>query len=135
MVCPSPLGSASSTVPDCQRRQSHPQTPQPQTPVSEAPASLSQSVNSALVQRMSIYIADTHALHLFFHHHLDVGPLRLTLIAYAFNYRIAVLRDGVKLAVRVGHSRRAARQILENVDIPLSQQVSVMFQIVSRGDI
>ena len=34
-----------------------------------------------------------------------------------------MLRDGVKPTAR-------ARQILENVDIPWSQQVSVMFQIV-----
>ena len=43
---------------------------------------------------------------------------------------IAVLWDGVKPAARVGHSRRAARQILDNVDIPRSQQVAAMFQIV-----
>ena len=69
-------------------------------------------------------------LHPFFHHRLDVGPIRLTLIAHAFNYRIAVLRDGVKPAARVGRSRRAARQILDNVEIPWSHQVAVMFQIV-----
>ena len=100
MVCRSPLGSASSTVPDSQRRQSRPRTPQPQTLVSEA--SLSRSVDSALVPRMSIRIADTHVLHPFFHHHLDVGPLRLTSITHAFNYMIAVLQDGVKPAARVG---------------------------------
>ena len=41
-----------------------------------------------------------------------------------------MLRDGVKPAARVGRSRGVARQILENVDIPWSQQISVMFQIV-----
>ena len=94
-VCGSPLGSASSTVPDSRRRQSLPQTPQPHTPVSEAPASLSRSVDLALVPRMLIRIADMHVLHPFFHHGFDVGPVRLTSITNAFNYRIAVLRDGV----------------------------------------
>ena len=41
-----------------------------------------------------------------------------------------MLRDGVKPAVRIGHSQRAARQILDNVNIPWSQQVAVMFQII-----
>ena len=50
----------------------------------------------------------TISLHPFFMHRLDVGPIRLTTIAHAFNYRVAVLRDGVKSAARVGHSRRAA---------------------------
>ena len=73
---------------------------------------------ASLAPHMSIRIADSHVLHPLFHHRLDVGPLRLTSIAHAFNYRIAVLRDGVKLAARVSRSRRAARQILENADIP-----------------
>ena len=104
MVCYSPLGSASSTVPDSRCRQSLPWTPQPQTPVKEAPATLTRSVNSALVPRMSIHIADTHVLHPFFHHRFDVGPLRLTTITHAFNYRIMVLRDGVKPAAPIGSS-------------------------------
>ena len=37
----------------------------------------------------------THSMHPFFVHRLDVGPIRLTSIVHAFNYRIAVLRDGV----------------------------------------
>ena len=49
----------------------------------------------------------TISLHPFFMHWLDVGPIRLTTIAHAFNYRVAVLRDGVKSAARVGRSRRA----------------------------
>ena len=47
-----------------------------------------------------------NSLHPFFMHQLDVGPIRLTSIAHAFNYCIAILRDGVKSAARVGHSRR-----------------------------
>ena len=31
----------------------------------------------------------------------DAGPIRLMTIAHAFNYRMAVLRNGVKSAVRV----------------------------------
>ena len=47
------------------------------------------------------------ALHPFSVHKLDAGPVRLMTIAHAFNYRMAVLRDGVKSAVRVGRSRKA----------------------------
>ena len=105
----SPLGSASSTVPDSRHRWSHSRTSQPQTQVSDAPAPLAQCVGSTLVPHMLIRIADTHVLHPFFHHRLDIGALWLTSIAHAFNafnYRIAVLRDGVKLAACVGRSRR-----------------------------
>ena len=52
-------------------------------------------------------------------------------IAHAFNYRMAVLWDGVKSAVRVGRSRKAEGCFLSNSDIPWGQQVAVMFQIVS----
>ena len=75
-------------------------------------------------------IDNDHVLHTFFHHRLDVGPIRLTSITHAFNYRIAVLRDGAKLAARVGRSRRAAWQILDDVDIPWGHQMAAMFQIV-----
>ena len=43
-------------------------------------------------------------LHPFLLHMLDTGPVRLMTIAHAFNYCVAVLRDGVKSAVRVAHS-------------------------------
>ena len=72
----------------------------------------------------------TISLHPLFMHRLDVGPIRLTTIAHAFNYRVAVLRDGVKSAAWVGSSRRAADRILEDVGIPWGHQVAVMFQIV-----
>ena len=72
----------------------------------------------------------TISLHPFFMHQLDVGPIRLTAIAHAFNYRVAILRDGVKSTARVGHSWRAAEWILEDVGIPWGHQVTVMFQIV-----
>ena len=54
----------------------------------------------------------TSILHPFSTHRLDAGPIRLTTIAHAFNYRMAVLRDGVKSAARVGRSRRAEGRIL-----------------------
>ena len=38
----------------------------------------------------------TISLHPFFMHRLDVGSIRPTTIVHAFNYRVAVLRDGVK---------------------------------------
>ena len=44
---------------------------------------------------------------------------------------MAVLRNGVKLAVRVARARKAEGCFLENSDIPWGQQVAVMFQIVS----
>ena len=48
---------------------------------------------------------------------MDSGPVRLMTIAHAFNYRVAVLRDGVRF--------------LTDVNISWGQQVAVMFQIVS----
>ena len=70
-------------------------------------------------------------LHAFSVHKLDAGPVRLMTIAHAFNYRMAVLRDGVKSSVRVGRSRKAEGRFLSVSDIPWGQQVAVMFQIVS----
>ena len=52
-------------------------------------------------------------------------------IAHAFNYRMAVLRNGVKSAVRVARARKAEGCFLVNSDISWGQQVAVMFQIVS----
>ena len=70
-------------------------------------------------------------LHPFFVHKMDSGPVRLMTIAHAFNYRMAVLRDGVRSAVRVGRSRKAEKCFLTDVNISWGQQVAVMFQIVS----
>ena len=72
----------------------------------------------------------TSILHPFSTHRLDAGPIRLTTIAHAFNYRMAVLRDGVKSAARVGRSRRAEGLILEDPAVPWGHQVADMFQIV-----
>ena len=73
----------------------------------------------------------TSTLHPYFTHRLDAGPIRPTTIAHVFNYQVAVLRDGIRLAVRVGRSRRAEGQILEDTVVPWGHQVAVMFQIVS----
>ena len=64
-------------------------------------------------------------------HKLDAGPVRLVTIAHAFNYRMDVLRDGVRSAIRVGRSRKAEGRFLTNMDLSWGQQVDVMFQIIS----
>ena len=70
-------------------------------------------------------------LHPFTLHKLDAGPIRLMTIAHAFNYRMAVLRDGVKSAARVGRSRKAEGRFLTDTDLSWGQQVAVMFRIIS----
>ena len=62
---------------------------------------------------------------------MDSGSIRLMTVAHAFNYRVAVLRDGVKLAIRVGRSRKAEGRFLMEPNISWGQQVAVMFQILS----
>ena len=112
-VCRSTRGSASPTGSVAHRQQSD-----------------DRIADSTFLPQEARDIDNDHVLHPFFHHRLGVGPIHLTSIAHAFNYRIAVLWDGAKLAARVGRSRRAARQILDDVDIPWGHQVAVMFQIV-----
>ena len=70
-------------------------------------------------------------LHQFTLHKLDAGPIWLMTIAHAFNYRMAVLRDGVKSAAQVGHSRKAEGRFLMDTDFSWGHQVAVMFQIIS----
>ena len=70
-------------------------------------------------------------LHPFYLHKLDSGPVRLMTMAHAFNYRVAVLRDGVRSAIRIGRSRKAETCFLTEANISWGQQVTVMFQIVS----
>ena len=43
-----------------------------------------------------ILVDATSNLHPFVMHRLDAGPIRLATIAHAFNYWVAVLRDGVR---------------------------------------
>ena len=46
-----------------------------------------------------LLVGTSNSLHPFFVHRLDVGPIHLMSIAHAFNYRVAVLRDGVMLQI------------------------------------
>ena len=70
-------------------------------------------------------------MHPFFPQKSDAGRVRLMTIAHAFNYRMAVLRNGEKSAVRVARARKAEECFPHNSDIQWGQQVAVMFQIVS----
>ena len=71
------------------------------------------------------------SLHPFSVHRLDAGAVQLVTIAHTFNYRVAVLRDGVKSAIQVGRSCKAEGRFLTNTDLLWGQQVAVMFQIIS----
>ena len=83
------------------------------------------------VKSASVELDSSCVIHPFHVHKMDSGPVRLMTIAHAFNYRVAVLRDGVKSALRVGRSRKAEKCFLTNGNISWGQQVAVMFQIVS----
>ena len=78
-----------------------------------------------------VRIDNTSILHPYFLHKSDAGPVRLMTIAHAFNYRMAVLRNGIKSAVRVARARKAEVCFLLNSDIQWGQQVAAMFQILS----
>ena len=69
-----------------------------------APLTDSVSPEESPLAAATLRIDDTSALHPFSVHKSDAGPFRLMTIAHAFNYRMAVLRDGVKSAVCVGRS-------------------------------
>ena len=88
------------------------------------------SVPSQLESR-TVEIDSSCVIHPFYVHKMDSGPVRLMTIAHAFNYRVAVLRDGVRSAVRVGRSRKAEKCFLTDANVSWGQQVAVMFQIVS----
>ena len=101
-------GHASMPSDDCRR-----------TPLTD---SVSPAVSPFAVA--ALQIDDTSAMPPFSVHKSDAGPVRLLTIAHAFNYRMAVLRDGVKSAVRVGRSRKAEGCFLSGSDIPWGQQVA-----------
>ena len=96
-----------------------------------APVTDSVSPEESPFAAAALRIDDTSALHPFSVHKSDAGPVRLMTIAHVFNYRMAVLRDGVKSAVRVGRSRKVEGCFLSGSDIPWGQPVAVVFQIVS----
>ena len=77
-----------------------------------------------------VRIVPGHGLHPFSVNLFDAGPVHLASIAHAFDYRVAVLRDGAKSALRSAHFRRAERVFLDDVSLPWGQQVAVMFQIL-----
>ena len=93
----------------------------------------SSSVSSAGIpfSATMLRIDGSCVLHPFSLHKLDADPIWLMTIAHAFNYCVAVLRDGVKSAVRVGRSRKVEGQFLTDTDLSWGQQVAVMFQIES----
>ena len=53
----------------------------------------------AQVESQIVEIDLSCVIHPFYIHKMDSGPVRLMTIAHAFNYRVTVLRDGVRLAV------------------------------------
>ena len=68
----------------------------PEGPVVDVSSGNRDSVDTFLMHE--VLLADvTSSLHPFFVHRLDVGPIRFTSIAHAFNYCVAVLRDGWSL--------------------------------------
>ena len=77
-----------------------------------------------------VQIGPGHVLRLFSVNCFDAGPVRMASIAHAFNYRVAVLRDGLKQATCTACSRKAERSFLDDVLLPWGQQVAVMLQIV-----
>ena len=83
------------------------------------------------VESRVVRIDSSCVIHPFYIHKMDSGPVRLMTIAHAFNYRVAILRDGVWSAVRVGRSRKAVTCFLKEANISWGQQVTGMFQIVS----
>ena len=84
----------------------------------------------------AIRMDDSSTLHPFYPRKSDAGPVRLMTIAHAFNYRMAVLRDGVKSAVRFARARKAEGCFLANSNIPWEQQVAVMYNYtLNRGGI
>ena len=80
------------------------------------------------VENQAVRIDISCVIHPFYMHKMDSGPVRLMTIAHAFNYRVAVLRDGVRSAIRVGLSRKAETCFLKDVNITWG--LIVMFQIV-----
>ena len=96
----------------------------------DVPSATLISVQSRLESK-SVELYSSCVIHPFYVHKMDSGPVRLMTIAHAFNYRVAVLRDGVWSAVRVGRSRKAEKCFLTDVNILWGQQVAVIFQIVS----
>ena len=76
------------------------------------------SVHSG-VKSASVELDSSCVIHPFHVHKMDSGPVRLMTIAHAFNYRVAVLRDGAKSALRVGRSRKAEKVFFDKCKYPM----------------
>ena len=84
-------------------------------PQSERPDASGMDVSAVAPISWTILLVDVSCnLHPLFTHKLDAGPIQLATIAHAFNYQVAVLRDGVKSATLVGRSRKAEGRILND---------------------
>ena len=77
-----------------------------------------------------VWVGPGHVLHPFSVNHFDAGSVCQASIAHDFNYRITVLRDGIKQATRTVYSSKAERSFLDDNSLPWGQQVVVMFQFV-----
>ena len=137
-VCRSTQGSVSAAGPVARQLQSDGRIadstqPSPGSVLSDPEVS---AVNLSSVTRSWIVsflpqdvqsIDSDHILHPFFCHRLDVGPFASLRLLMHSTTGLQCLRDGVKLAAQVGRSRKAARLILGDADIPWGHQVAVMF--------
>ena len=56
------------------------------------------------VENQVVEVHSSCVIHPFYIHKMDSGPVRLMTIAHAFNYRVAVLRDGVHLRIAIPSS-------------------------------
>ena len=94
------------------------------------------SVQSWL-ESTSVELDSSCVIHPFHVHKMDSGPVRLMTIAHAFNYRVAVLRDGVRSAVRMGRSRKSGKMFLHGREYFMGttggSDVSNRFDINERG--
>ena len=90
------------------------------SPVLSTPPSVATDMDVTLAPLISILVSveppvlrvdSSCMLHPFYVHKLDSGQVRLMTIAHAFNYRVAILRDGVRSAIRIGRSRKAENML------------------------
>ena len=81
-----------------------------------------------------IQIGPGYMLHPFSVNHFDAGPVCLASIAHAFNYCVAMLRDGIKQATRRSRSKKAERSFLDDVALPWGKQVAVIMRALA-GDV
>ena len=83
------------------------------------------------VESQIVGIDSSCVIHPFYIHKMDSGPMRLMTIAHAFNYRIAVLREGGTVDRLSGTVQKSGNMFFKGRKYFMGQQVVVMFQIVS----